>query len=85
MKKKTKWSAILLGVLSGVALVFLLELINVDTLTLIKVMPLISWASALAFGLNGLRARKRGWIKLMRLNYWLGLILVVIGYGWMLI
>ncbi|WP_157756204.1 hypothetical protein [Paenibacillus crassostreae] len=74
-----------MGALSGVALVFLLELINVDSLKLIKVMPLISWASALAFALNGLRARKRGWIKLMRLNYWLGSSLVIIGYGWMLI
>ncbi|OAB26349.1 hypothetical protein PMSD_25905 [Paenibacillus macquariensis subsp. defensor] len=87
MKKKTKLSALLIGTLIGFFIIYLTELINVDTLTLIKVMPLISLikVNVLAFGFNGLRARKRGWIKLMRFNYWVGLILVILGYGWMVL
>lgn len=85
MMKKTKLSAILLGALSSLVLISLLEWTKVDSLMLFKVMSLISWACALVFGFNGLRTRNRGWMKFMRLSYGLGFILVILGYAWMML
>ncbi|MGF7046893.1 putative integral membrane protein [Paenibacillus sp. DS2015] len=65
MKKKTKLSVILGGALSGLALISLLELINVDN----KIISYISWAFTLVLGLYGLRAENRGRVTDMKVSY----------------
>jgi len=70
MSNKTKLLSILAGAVSTVIFMFCVKFFRVD---LDPLAPLISWAFGLFFALNGLSASNRGWIKVKRLSYGLGL------------
>lgn len=65
-----------------VLLIFFLERLGFDSY---QTSSIILWICGLAFGLNGLLVRKRGRVKLMRFNYFMGLVSVILGYLLMLI